>query len=66
MEKAFFLIYCTIATTSAVHLKAGFLKRNISTKYVFIQNALGRQFYIYTGIDDFNNNIKKAQLNTRA
>jgi len=60
MEKVFSLAYCTITITLAVHLKAGFLKRNISTKYIFIQDALGRQFYIYTGIDNFNNDVEKA------
>jgi len=66
MEEVFSLAYCTIATTSAVHSKAGFLKRNISTEYVLIQDASGRQFYISADIDNFNNNIEKAQLNTRA
>ena len=66
MEKVFSLAYYTIATTSAVYLKAGFLKRNISTKYILIQDALGRQFYICTNIDNFNNDVEKARLNTRA
>ena len=66
MEKVFSLAYCTIAATSAVHSKAGFLKRNISTEYVLVQDTSGRRFYICTGMDDFNNDIEKAQLNTRA
>jgi len=63
MEKVFSLAYCIITTALAVYLKAGFLKRNISTKYVFIQDALDRQFYICTSINNFNNDIEKAQLN---
>ena len=66
MEKVFSLVYCIIAITLAIDLKAGFLKRNVSTEYIFIQDALGRRFYIYTGIDNFNTNIEKARLNTRA
>lgn len=66
MEKVFSLAYCTIAATSAVHSKAGFLKRNVSTEYVLVQDASGRRFYICTGIDDFNNDVEKARLNTRA
>jgi len=52
MEKVFSLAYCTIAATSAVNSKAGFLERNVSTEYVLVQDALGRQFYICTGMDD--------------
>jgi hypothetical protein len=66
MEKIFSLAYCTIAATSAIHSKAGFLERNISTEYVLVQDASGRQFYICTGIDSFNNDVEKARLNTRA
>ena len=61
----FSLAYCIIAITLAADLKVGFFKRNVSTKYIFVQDALGRQFNIYTGIDNFNNNIEKARLNTR-
>jgi len=66
MEKVFSLAYCTIAITLAIHLKIGFLKRNVSTKYILIQDASGRQFYVCTSIDNFNNDIEKAWLNTRA
>jgi hypothetical protein len=66
MEKVFSLAYCTIAATSAAHSKAGFLERNVSTEYVLVQDDLGRRFYICTGMDDFNNNVEKARLNTRA
>ena len=66
MEKVFSLAYCTIAATSAVNSKAGFLKRNVSTEYIFVQDASGRRFYVCTGIDDFNNDVEKARLNTRA
>ena len=64
MEKVFSSAYCTIAATSAVNSNAGFLERNVSTEYV--QDASGRQFYICTGMDDFNNHVEEARLNTRA
>ena len=66
MEKVFSLAYCTIAATSAIHSKAGFLERNVSTEYVFVQDASGRRFYICTDIDNFNNDVEKAWLNMRA
>jgi hypothetical protein len=66
MEKVFSLAYCTIAATSAVDSKAGFLERNVSTEYVLVQDASGRRFYICTSMDNFNNDVEKARLNTRA
>ena len=66
MENVFSLAYCTIAATSAAHSKAGFLERNVSADYVLTQDASGRRFYICTSMDDFNNDVEKAQLNTRA
>jgi hypothetical protein len=58
--------YCTIAATSAIDSNAGFLKRNVSSEYVYAQDASGRRFYVCTDIDDFDNDVEKAQLNTRA
>ena len=75
MEGVFASAYCTIAATSAVNSEAGFLKRNVSNKCVLVQDASGRRFYIcadmdnsnsHIDIDDFDNYIEKAPLNTRA
>ena len=66
MEEVFASAYCTIAATSAVDSKAGFLKRNVSSEYAYVQDASGQRFYICTDIDDFDNDVEKAQLNTRA
>ena len=66
MEGVFASAYCTIAATSAVDPNAGFLKRNVSSEYVYVQDALGRRFYVCTDIDDFNNDVEEAQLNKRA
>ncbi|KAF2179531.1 HET-domain-containing protein [Zopfia rhizophila CBS 207.26] len=66
MEDVFASAYCTIAATSAVDSKAGFLERNVRGEYVYAQDASGRRFYVCTDIDDFDNDVKKARLNTRA
>lgn len=75
MEGVFASAYCTIAATSAVDSEAGFLKRNVSSECVLIQDASGRRFYIcantddsnnYLDIDDFDDHVEKAPLNTRA
>jgi hypothetical protein len=66
MESVFSAAYCTIAATAAVNSNSGFLERDISPKYVYVQDALGKQFYISTDIDDFDNDVGKPQPNTRA
>ena len=66
MEGVFASAYCTIAATSADHSNAGFLERNVSSEYVYAQDALGRRFYVCTDIDDFDNDVEEARLNTRA
>ncbi|XTI84867.1 HET-domain-containing protein [Cenococcum geophilum] len=66
MEDVFASAYCTIAATSAVDSNAGFLKRNVSSEYVYVQDTSSRHFYVCTNIDDFDNNVEKARLNTRA
>ncbi|KAH8726729.1 heterokaryon incompatibility protein-domain-containing protein [Phaeosphaeriaceae sp. PMI808] len=66
MESVFSAAYCTIAATMAIDSFAGFLQRDISPEYVYVQDPLGKQFYISTDIDDFDNDVGKAQLNTRA
>lgn len=65
MEDVFASAYCTIAATSAVHSNMGFLDRNVS---VYVQDTSGWRFYVCTDIDidDFDNDVGKAQLNTRA
>jgi hypothetical protein len=66
MESIFSAAYCTIAATAAVNSNTGFIERDISTEYVYVQVESGEQFYISTDIDDFDNDVGKAQLNTRA
>jgi hypothetical protein len=66
MESVFSQAYCTIAATAAINSKAGFLEREVSTEFVHVKDELGEQFYISTDIDDFDNDVGKARLNTRA
>ncbi|KAF2189860.1 HET-domain-containing protein [Zopfia rhizophila CBS 207.26] len=75
MEGVFASAYCTIAATSAVDSEAGFLKRNVSSECVLAQDASGRRLYIcadtddsnnHVDIDDFDDHVEKAPLNTRA
>ncbi|PSN58766.1 hypothetical protein BS50DRAFT_509840 [Corynespora cassiicola Philippines] len=42
MEGVFASAYCTIAATSAIDSKAGFLKRNVHSEVVFVQDPSGR------------------------
>ncbi|KAF2190356.1 hypothetical protein K469DRAFT_723149 [Zopfia rhizophila CBS 207.26] len=65
MGEVFLVIYCIIAATSAVDSNAGFLDRNVSSEYVYVQDTLGRRFYVCTDIDNFDNDAEKARLNTR-
>jgi hypothetical protein len=66
MGDIFALAYCTIAATSAVDSKAGFLARNARTEYVRVQDAAGYQVCICTHMDDFEKDVEKAELNNRA
>lgn len=66
MESVFSAAYCIIAATAAIDSYAGFLERDISPEYVHVQDAPGNHFYISTDIDDFDNDVGKAQLNKRA
>jgi hypothetical protein len=55
--------YCTIAATSAVNSKAGFLQRTVRSECIHIQVPSGRQFYVCTEVDDFDNDVENALLN---
>jgi len=66
MESVYASAYCTIAATSAVDSNAGFLERNVSNKYVHVQNDSGPRFFVCTNIDDFDNDVENARLNRRA
>jgi hypothetical protein len=75
MEGIYASAYCTIAATSALDSKAGFLKRNVKCESVLVQDPTGKRIYIcvdtddsnnHVDIDDFNSHVEEAPLNTRA
>jgi hypothetical protein len=66
MESVFSEACCTIAATAATDSQAGLLERTVRTEYVYVQDTLGRQFYISNNIDDFDNHVDGALLYTRA
>jgi hypothetical protein len=66
MQDVYAGAYCTIAATSAVDSNAGFIERTVRSECIHIQDTLGRQFYVCTEVDDFNNDVENALLNKRA
>jgi hypothetical protein len=66
MEAVFSAAYCTIAATSAIDSNAGFLERDVTTKYIYVENSSGKQFYISSDVDDFDNDVVNSRLNKRA
>jgi hypothetical protein len=66
MEDVYASAYCTIAATSANNSNAGFLTPRHIGDHVCIQDDFGRQVYISTAIADFDIEVEKAPLNTRA
>jgi hypothetical protein len=69
MEAVFQNAYCTIAATSAEDSTKGFLKRpkEKELQYVIVPESSRGQVYICTSIDDdFDGDVMKGVLNTRA
>jgi hypothetical protein len=66
MENVFSHAYCTIAATAAADSNAGFLMRDLRVKSVYVQDTSGNEFYVSNDIDDFDEDVGKAKLNTRA
>lgn len=58
--------YCTLAATSAIDSKSGFLdKRVISSDYVCIQDKRGRRVNVCANVADFDRDVEEAPLNSR-
>ncbi|KAF2820942.1 hypothetical protein CC86DRAFT_374182 [Ophiobolus disseminans] len=66
MQDVYAGAYCTIAATSANDSNTGFLERTVRSEYLHIQDASGRQFYLSTEVDDFDNDVENKLLNKRA
>jgi hypothetical protein len=55
----------TIAATAAGSSLSGFLERSMATEYVCIQDGAEKQFFVSTDVDDFDQDVVEAPLNTR-
>jgi hypothetical protein len=66
MQDVYTSTYCTIAAISADDSNAGFLIQRHISDCVYIQDDSGQQVYVGTDIADFDNEVEKARLNTRA
>jgi hypothetical protein len=66
MENVFSHAYCTIAATAATDSNAGFLMRDLRVESVYVQDTSDNEFYVSNDIDDFDEDVGKAKLNTRA
>ncbi|KAH6625898.1 heterokaryon incompatibility protein-domain-containing protein [Boeremia exigua] len=68
MKHVFSQAYCVLAATAANNAHSGFLDRQEDrrTEYVCVKDRSERQFYISTDLDDFDNDVGRAKLNTRA
>lgn len=66
MDSVFSQAYCTIAATAAVDSNAGFLMRDQRVESVYVRDTSGNEFYVSNDIDDFDEDVGKAKLNTRA
>jgi hypothetical protein len=66
METVFSQAYCTIAATAATHINAGFLKRDTRIDDIYVKDTSGNEFYVSNDIDDFDEDVDRARLNSRA
>lgn len=66
MEDVFASAYCTIAATSAADSNAGFLAEHRSTGYVRIHDTAGNQVCVCIHMDNFEEDVERAELNKRA
>jgi hypothetical protein len=66
MQDVYAGAYCTIAATSAVDSKTGFLQGTRRSEYIHIQDTSDMQFYLSTQLDDFDDDVENAPLNKRA
>ena len=65
-EDVYASAYLTLAASSAVDLKSGFLERIVNSEYIYTQDGSDRQVHECIDVEDFDNHVEKAQLNTRA
>ncbi|OBS15024.1 hypothetical protein FPOA_14046 [Fusarium poae] len=66
MQNVYASAYCTLAATSARDSNSGFLKRTVNSQYICVQDNLGRQIYVCSDPADFDTDVERAELNSRA
>ena len=67
MASVFKNAYCTIAATSAENSQKGFLKRSTETpQYALVPNSSHGAVFVSTAMDDFEGDVGKGVLNSRA
>ncbi|GKU10369.1 unnamed protein product [Fusarium langsethiae] len=66
MKNVYASAYCTLAATSARDSNSGFLKRTVNSQYIYVQDNLGRQIYVCSDPADFDTDVERAELNSRA
>lgn len=66
MQDIYTLAYYTVTATSVENSHSRFLKRNLKDEYLHVQDNQGQIVFIYTSIADFDVEVNKALLNTRA
>lgn len=65
MEQVFSSAYCTIAATSAVSWKEGFLERKSTIQSVQVQDVSGNRIHVCNNVDNFNDDVEDGNLNKR-
>ncbi|KAF3010878.1 hypothetical protein E8E13_009547 [Curvularia kusanoi] len=67
MQSVFSQAYCVIAATAASDSYSGFLGQNLnSVESLRVTDGKNKHFYLSTDIDDYDNDVGKAAINTRA
>jgi hypothetical protein len=68
MQDIYASAYCTIAVISAVDSYSEFLKRtnNINSEYLCVRDDTGRTVYACNYLANFDTDVDRAPLNTRA
>jgi hypothetical protein len=68
MRDVFSQAYCVIAATAASNAHDGFLEKHAEqrTERICVADNAGKRFWVSTDLDDFDQDVGKASLNTRA
>ncbi|KAJ8116337.1 hypothetical protein OPT61_g2197 [Boeremia exigua] len=66
MKLVYSQAYCVIAATAATSSFSGFLNQPVSSAALRVEDHCGHQFFVSTDIDDYDNDVARAALNSRA